>query len=181
MSFGKCDRAARKFRRFVDFGSPAIKYVPVGLERSRPAAPRHLAQALRPLVGPVAFGDASDLQKSGSGGGIGGSQCRRSHVGKASLQPGSKQQTPGKASRPSAALSAHRSNLRENRRFAPCGGILSRRAIDNRPVSCHTQPSVVSTPRGDETCPATAKQLLPFPSSRILDDVVARYGCGRSK
>jgi hypothetical protein len=36
---------------------------------------------------------------------------------------GSKQQTPGKASRPSAASSAHRSGLREDRRFAPCGGI----------------------------------------------------------
>jgi hypothetical protein len=84
-------------------------------------SPKHCAR----WSGPWLFGDMFDLQKSGSGGGIGGSQCRRSHVGKASLQ--SRVQTADtrnvKASRPSAASSAHRSGLRD-RRLALCGGIL---------------------------------------------------------
>jgi hypothetical protein len=44
--------------------SISITFASVGLERSRPAAPRHFAQALRPHRGLRLFGDVSNLQKS---------------------------------------------------------------------------------------------------------------------
>ena len=43
--------------RYLDTWPIIIRLRLVGLDRSRPAAPRHFAQALRPLVGLRLFGD----------------------------------------------------------------------------------------------------------------------------